>query len=176
MSIKGQIHIYTGEGKGKTTAALGLSMRAVGRDRKVLFVQFLKGQDTGEQYLMSKIPLITHVKLANARTFFHALTGEEQRSLIEETEMEWESLYEQILNGGFDLVVLDEIMAAMYLGIIPESKVMKLLQEKPFQMELVLTGRNAPDLISKEADLITEMRKIRHYYDQGILYREGTEY
>lgn len=73
-------------------------------------------------------------------------------------------------------MVLDEIMAAMYLGIIPESKVMKLLQEKPFQMELVLTGRNAPDLISKEADLITEMRKIRHYYDQGILSREGTEY
>lgn len=176
MSSKGQIHIYTGEGKGKTTAALGLSMRAAGRDRKVLFVQFLKGQDTGEQYLMNKIPQITHVKLANARTFFHALTDEEQRSLIEETEKEWESLYEQISNGGFDLVVLDEIMAAMYLGIIPESKVMKLLQEKPFQMELVLTGRNAPDLISKEADLITEMRKIRHYYDQGILSREGTEY
>ncbi|SFN32392.1 cob(I)yrinic acid a,c-diamide adenosyltransferase [Proteiniclasticum ruminis] len=176
MNSKGQIHIYTGEGKGKTTAALGLSMRAAGRDRKVLFVQFLKGQDTGEQFLMRKIPQITHVKLANARTFFHALTAEEQKSLLEETEKEWESLYKQIMDGGFDLVVLDEIMAAMYLGIIPESKVVTLLQEKPFQMELVLTGRKAPDLISKEAGLITEMRKIRHYYDQGIQSREGTEY
>lgn len=176
MSTKGQIHIYTGEGKGKTTAALGLSIRAAGRDRKVLFVQFLKGQDTGEQYLMEKIPQITHVKLANARTFFRALTVEEQRTLVEETEKEWESLYTQIMSGQFDLVVLDEIMAAMYLGIVSESKVLKLLQEKPIQMELVLTGRNVPELILKEGDLITEMKKIRHYYDQGILSREGIEY
>ena len=176
MSTKGQIHIYTGEGKGKTTAALGLSIRAAGRDRKVLFVQFLKGQDTGEQYLMKKIPQITHLKLANARTFFHALTIEEQENLIEETEKEWESLYTKIMSGGFDLVVLDEIMAAMYLGIVPESTVLKLLQEKPIQMEFVLTGRNVPELILKEGNLVTEMRKIRHYYDQGILSREGIEY
>ena len=176
MSTKGQIHIYTGEGKGKTTAALGLSIRAAGRDRKVLFVQFLKGQDTGEQYLMKKIPQITHLKLANARTFFHALTIEEQEKLIEETEKEWESLYTKIMSGGFDLVVLDEIMAAMYLGIVSESTVLKLLQEKPIQMEFVLTGRNVPELILKEGNLVTEMRKIRHYYDQGILSREGIEY
>ncbi|MBP9920431.1 MAG: cob(I)yrinic acid a,c-diamide adenosyltransferase [Proteiniclasticum sp.] len=176
MSTKGQIHIYTGEGKGKTTAALGLSIRAAGRDRKVLFVQFLKGQDTGEQYLMKKIPQITHLKLANARTFFHALTIEEQENLIEETEKEWESLYTKIMSGGFDLVVLDEIMAAMYLGIVSESTVLKLLQEKPIQMEFVLTGRNVPELILKEGNLVTEMRKIRHYYDQGILSREGIEY
>ena len=176
MSTKGQIHIYTGEGKGKTTAALGLSIRAAGRDRKVLFVQFLKGQDTGEQYLMKKIPQITHLKLANARTFFHALTIEEQENLIEETEKEWESLYTKIMSGGFDLVVLDEIMAAMYLGIVSESTVLKLLQEKPIQMEFVLTGRNVPELILKEGNLVTEMRKIRHYYDQGILSKEGIEY
>jgi len=170
------IHIYTGEGKGKTTAALGLSIRAAGRDKKVLFVQFLKGQETGEQHILRLIPQITHLKLANARGFFHTLSRDEQEHLTSETSNEWEKLRTLIFSEPYDLVVLDEIMAVMYLGILSEISVLKFLQEAPEEMELVLTGRNVSETLMQKADLITEMTKVRHYYDQGIVSREGIEF
>lgn len=176
MNQKGMVHIYTGDGKGKTTAALGLSVRAAGRGRKVLFVQFLKGQETGEQYLLKLIPEIRHLKLANARGFFHTLTLAEQVDLIEKTRNEWKNLLSEIANEGYDLLVLDEIMATMYLGVVDEKDVLDLLHEKPDTLEIVLTGRNASEKILNEAELITEMKKIRHYYDQGVGSREGIEY
>lgn len=173
---RGFIQIYTGDGKGKTTAALGLALRAAGRGRKVLFVQFLKGQESGEMYSLVRFPEIIHLKLGKSRSFFRDLSNTEQQELIEETCREWSLLKERIKQEPYDLVVLDEIMAVMSLGILSESMVLELLLSKSQTTEVVLTGRNVPEGIMAIADLVTEMKKVRHYYDQGVPSREGIEY
>ncbi|HBT19121.1 MAG TPA: cob(I)yrinic acid a,c-diamide adenosyltransferase [Clostridiaceae bacterium] len=173
---KGYIHVNTGDGKGKTTAALGLAIRCAGRGEKVLFVQFLKGQETGEEAITNRLPEITHRKLMNARSFFHHLKSEEQDALRVQGGKEWENLMKEIRNTSYRLLVLDEIMAVMYLGILPEEEVLQFLKEKPESLEVVLTGRDAPETIMDVADLVSVIEKKKHYYDQGVLSRKGIEY
>jgi cob(I)alamin adenosyltransferase len=172
----GFIQIYTGEGKGKTTAALGLSFRAAGRGKKVLFVQFLKGIMTGEQISMSENKNIEHLKIAEIVRFFTTLSVEEQVELKATTQTEWNYLKTRIETDSIDLLVLDEIMAAIQHGLVEEKSVIDFLKNKPLEMEVILTGRSASDYLIAEADLVTEMKKIKHYYDQGVAARIGIEY
>ncbi|NLB20751.1 MAG: cob(I)yrinic acid a,c-diamide adenosyltransferase [Clostridium sp.] len=172
----GFIQIYTGEGKGKTTAALGLAFRAAGRKKKVLFVQFLKGIHTGEEISMNENEYIEHLKLSETVRFFNKLAPEEQAELKARTEKEWGSLIERIETSPLDVLVLDEIMIAISHGLIEESDVIKLLNNKPQKLEVILTGRYTSDHLIENADLVTEMKKLKHYYDKGVTSRLGIEY
>lgn len=173
---KGFIHIYTGDGKGKTTAALGLTFRAAGRKRKILFVQFLKGIETGELIGMTENPNIEHLNVAETTRFFNTLTLEEQNEMKNRTGREWSDLIEKIDAGDYDVIVLDEIMAAMHHDLIKECAVLEMMKTKPEKTEMILTGRNASSELIGMADLVTEMRKVKHYYDRGIVSRKGIEY
>lgn len=173
---KGYIHIYTGDGKGKTTAALGLTFRAAGRKKKILFVQFLKGIETGELKSIMENPYIEHLNIAKTTRFFNTLSKEEQVEMEDRAKIEWTELLVKMKRGSYDVIVLDEIMAAIHHGLILEQEVIEMLAEKQNEAEVILTGRNASmDLISK-ADLVTEMRKVKHYYDHGVVSRLGIEY
>lgn len=173
---KGYVQVYTGEGKGKTTAALGLTFRAAGRGKKVLFIQFLKGIKTGEQISMGENENIEHIKMAETVRFFNTLSREEQAELKSRTQREWKDLKNRVAEDSKDVLVLDEIMAAMYHGLVEEEDVIELIKNRPLQMEVILTGRSASENILNEADLVTEMKNVKHYYHKGISSRIGIEY
>lgn len=173
---KGYIHIYTGEGKGKTTAALGLSFRAAGRKKSILFVQFLKGIQTGELVSITENPYIEHLNIAETTRFFNTLSEEEQNEMKNRTKGEWAILLGKMKMGSYDVIVLDEIMAAMHHGLIEEQAVINMLKDKQHEAEVILTGRNASSDLISMADLVTEMRKVKHYYDTGVVSRKGIEY
>lgn len=173
---KGYVQVYTGEGKGKTTAALGLTFRAAGRGKKVLFIQFLKGIKTGEQISMGENENIEHIKMAETVRFFNTLSREEQAELKSRTQREWKDLKNRVAEDSKDVLVLDEIMAAMHHGLVEEEDVIELIKNRPLQMEVILTGRSASENILNEADLVTEMKNVKHYYHKGISSRIGIEY
>lgn len=173
---KGYIHIYTGDGKGKTTAALGLAFRAAGRKKNILFVQFLKGIETGELISMTENPSIEHLNIAETTRFFNTLSEDEQREMIRRTESEWSDFLKKTDAGSYDVIVLDEIMAAIHHNLIKETLVLEMLKNKKAQVEVILTGRNASEDLIGMADLVTEMRKVKHYYDHGVISRKGIEY
>lgn len=175
-SQPGLIHLYTGEGKGKTTAAIGLSIRAAGAGKKIVFAQFMKGRDTSELGVLRSIPNIRVVRSRKDLGWFKkddpdsaAAFTELHNSLLDEIEG-------YVYGGDCDLLVLDEITYPVNYGIIDTDRIERLLNSKPAYMELVLTGRNAPELFTDKADYITEMRKEKHPYDQGIQARRGIEY
>ena len=167
----GKIHIYTGDGKGKTTAALGLALRAVGAGYRVYIVQFLKGQDYSELKSLKPIKEIT-VKRFGEKTFIHKV-GTNPDKLAAQQAFAWSK---KILNSGrFDLVILDEVFLATFFKLIKVSEVVKLIKKKPKNVELVLTGRKASPQIVKLADYVTEMKEIKHPYQKGLLARKGIE-
>ena len=173
---KGYVQVYTGEGKGKTTAALGLTFRAAGRGKKVLFIQFLKGIKTGEQISMGENENIEHIKMAETVRFFNTLSREEQAELKSRTQREWKDLKNRVAEDSKGVLVLDEIIAAMHHGLVEEEDVIELIKNRPLQMEVILTGRSASENILNEADLVTEMKNVKHYYHKGISSRIGIEY
>ncbi|WP_350342815.1 cob(I)yrinic acid a,c-diamide adenosyltransferase [Proteinivorax tanatarense] len=172
---KGYIQIYTGEGKGKTTAALGLAFRAAGRGFHVTFVQFLKGMYTGEEESIKRFENIRLYRLAEAKKLFWNLTELEQEDLKKQTQKEWAEFVEYIKKQNCDVLILDEIMGALKNELLSEEQVCDFLDNKPESLEIILTGRNVPAAIKERGDLITEMNKIRHYYDSGVTSREGIE-
>ena len=195
MSInkKGYAQVYTGNGKGKTTAALGLTMRASGVGMKTAFIQFMKALGYSEQKILPTLPGVTWKTLG--KPFFIAKAGsiseedlakygggcvvfeegnppEEYVKMIHEG---FQEAKEMLLSGDYDMVVLDEINCAMFFGLIGTDEVLDLIKNKPARTELVLTGRCAPEEIIEAADLVTEMREIKHYYTQGVEARRGVE-
>ncbi len=169
---KGKTHIYTGNGKGKTTAALGLAMRAVGHGMSVIMIQFMKKNEMyGEYAVMSKIAQIEQfgtnefVNLDNPTDID-----------ISEAESGLKFAETIIMAGTYDVIILDEILVAVSFGLIPEDSVIELMKLCRGNAELILTGRGASDVIIDEADLVTEMCEIKHYYSKGIIAREGVEY
>lgn len=170
------VQVYTGAGKGKTTAALGLGLRAAGRGLKILMCQFMKGRESGELYSTERIPNYEIRRFYKANSFFSALKEEERKRIILQMESDWARLTEEVQKGGIDLLILDEIAPAIACGLIPKENVLELIACRPRDMELVLTGRDFPQIILEKADLITEMKCIRHYYEKGIGAREGIEY
>ncbi|MFC2071154.1 cob(I)yrinic acid a,c-diamide adenosyltransferase [Chloroflexota bacterium] len=168
---RGLIQIYTGDGKGKTTAALGLAIRATGHGMRVGFIQFLKSEACGEHLFTSRYPAFEIVQISTESSFTKA-----REPMSEEVQQTLVYAEEQMLGGGYDLLILDEIFIAIRKGLITTEQVLALLEKKPESVELVLTGRYAPAEVVEQADLVTEMRMIKHPLNQGIGARPGIEY
>jgi len=169
---KGLVQVYTGEGKGKTTAALGLALRAVGQGMKVVIIQFIKG-DTGcgEHLFAQKHQPFDIVCLNKGDSFTQTLA--ELRPVTERTL----AFAEQTLKKGeYDMVILDEIFVALSKGLITTPRIVALMDKKPAKVELVLTGRGAPREVIERADLVTEMVAVKHPLTRGIRARRGIEY
>ncbi|MBI4303743.1 MAG: cob(I)yrinic acid a,c-diamide adenosyltransferase [Chloroflexi bacterium] len=171
---KGLVQIFTGEGKGKTSAALGEAIRATGHGLRVCIVAFMKGEyPYGEWEVLSKLP---NVKIA--RFGFITFTDPEKVK-PEEREQASQALAtarEAMLSGKYDLVILDEVNVAVSWKLVELDDVVKLVQDKPSDVELILTGRYADAKLVEMADLVTECTKVKHPYDKGIKARAGIEY
>jgi cob(I)alamin adenosyltransferase len=173
-SFRGLIQVYTGSGKGKTTCALGLALRAVGRGLKVYVIQFLKGRATGESRAAARLaPELTlryfgRLGLGKLRS-----PSPEDLHLVREA---WDLARGVINAGEHDVVILDEINLALAYGQIPLAEVLETLSLRPPQVEVVLTGRQAPPELIEIADLVTEMHPVKHYLQAGVKAREGIEY
>lgn len=172
----GLIHIYCGDGKGKTTAAMGLGMRAVGRQKKVLLTQFLKDNETGELNSIEKLGNDFEVfKGAPVKKFFKFMSEEEQRETKREHEERFSKVTKKAVEENFDLLILDEIIASTNLDLIPLSEVINFLENKPKGLEVVLTGRNPNEKLVELADYVSEIKAVKHPYEKGIGSRIGIE-
>lgn len=171
---KGLVQVYTGAGKGKTSAAFGLALRAIGRGLKVYVVQFIKGGfDYGELYVIDKLPNLT-LKAFGRGKFVVAKPPEREDVELAEEALR---LAKKVVSGGeYDVVVLDEVNVALSLKLISLDDVLRLVKTKPKHVELVLTGRSAPDEIIEAADLVTEMREVKHPFSKGFPARKGIEH
>ena len=170
---RGYVQVYTGEGKGKTTAAFGLALRAAGHDRRVYIGQFMKGQPYGEVAALSLHPQIKVEQFGSPgcirrdeMTPGHLTDA--SRGLVRASAA--------LVSGDYDLVVLDELDVAVLFGLLSDDDCAKLIESRPPRVELVITGRSAPQAILERADLVTEMREVKHYYRRGVTARAGIEF
>jgi cob(I)alamin adenosyltransferase len=170
-STTGLIQVYTGDGKGKTTAALGLALRASGQGMKVIFIQFLKGQACGEHYFIEKYKPFEIIQFSQGDIF-----QKSDNELLSEVTQTLEFARKSLSGGKYDMVILDEIFITHWRGLISLEQLLKLIEEKPAHVELILTGRKAPAEIIKRADLVTEMLMLKHPFTDGIQQRKGIEY
>jgi cob(I)alamin adenosyltransferase len=170
---KGHIHIYTGPGKGKTTAALGLGLRAAGNGMKVHMIQFMKGRRYSELDSIEKIPGFTFSQ--HGRDEFVNKDNPEQVD-IDLARQGFKYAKDLIKSNKYNLIILDEINVAVDYNLIPLKDVMDLVQNKPEKLELALTGRYAHPDIVQIADYVTEMLEIKHPYQQGVKARKGIDY
>lgn len=169
---KGYVQVYTGDGKGKTTAAMGLALRAAGAGKRVFIAQFLKAPGSSE--------CIAFLPLSDSVTFGHYGTG---RLLKEEpTEQDrvlarkgLEEARRAMHSGEYAVVILDEANVAVHFGLLSAADLLDFIREKPGELELVITGRKADQRVIEAADLVTEMREIKHYYALGVKARKGIE-
>jgi cob(I)alamin adenosyltransferase len=174
---KGYVQIYTGNGKGKTTAALGLGLRAAGNNYTVFMVQFLKSGNTGELEGINRLkPYFQLFRFEKPRGFFWTLNEIEKAELRKEVADAMAFSQKVLSEGLCDVLILDEIMGTLKNGLISEEDILRLIDSKPENMEIILTGRNVPQSILHRADLVTEMKDIKHYFNNGVTAREGIEY
>ncbi len=170
---RGQIHVYTGDGKGKTTAAMGLALRAAGAGLRVYIGQFAKGRPTGEQAALAvcapQVVFHQYGRPARIDTPPAAADVAAAANGLAEARA-------AMLSGDFDVVILDEALVAATLGLLPLESILEFMAAKPAATELVLTGRDADPRIVEKADLVTDMRKVKHYYDTGVQARPGIEF
>lgn len=172
----GLIHIYCGDGKGKTTASMGLGMRAAGRNMKVLLTQFLKDNTTGELASIEKLGENFEVfKGAPVKKFFKFMTPEEQVATKKEHEERFRVVTKKAVDEKFDLLIMDEIIASVNLDLIPLEEVVEFLKNKPKGLEVVLTGRDPNEKLVEIADYVSEIKAIKHPYEKGINSRIGIE-
>ncbi len=170
----GYIQLYTGSGKGKTTAALGLALRAAGRGLRTYIGQFLKHNPTGEVAAARRLsPLITIQRFG--RPGFVLVRDGHDEGDLRRARAGLRKCRAAMLSGEYRIVVLDEVNTAVYLGLLSEAAVLAVLEEKPADVELVLTGRYAPRSFVRRADLVTEMRERKHYFARGVRARAGIE-
>jgi cob(I)alamin adenosyltransferase len=172
--IHGLIHVYTGDGKGKTTAALGLALRAAGHGWRTYIGQFMKGQDYGERQAAAMLGGLLTIEQFGKPTFIHVgqATPEDARLAREGLA----AARRAMLSGQYQIVVLDEVNVALYFELLTVQDVLDVIDDKPDGVELVLTGRRVPDEIVARADYVTEMQERRHPYQKGILARKGIEF
>ncbi|MBZ4646356.1 MAG: cob(I)alamin adenosyltransferase [Petroclostridium sp.] len=175
--LKGLVQVYTGNGKGKTTAAIGQGFRSAGRGLKVYMIQFLKSSDTGELHSAKKLGEIFKIfRFEKERGFFWNLNEEEKMELKKEVHEAFEFAQNVIQNGECDILILDEIMGAIHNKLIDEKLVCDFIQKKPAHVEIILTGRNAPQCIIDLADYVSEIVPVKHPMEKGIGARKGIEY
>jgi cob(I)alamin adenosyltransferase len=171
---KGLVQVYTGEGKGKTSAAFGLALRAIGRGLKVYIIQFIKGGfDYGELYIIGRLP---NIELKAFGTGKFVTEKPPRKEDIKHAEDALQLAEKVVESGEYDVVILDEINVALNLKLIKIEGVLELMKNKPKHVELVLTGRYATKEIVEVADLVTEMREIKHPFNKGFQARKGIEY
>lgn len=172
--FKGYIQVYTGNGKGKTTAALGLALRAAGYKHKVYIGQFLKGQKYGELLSAKKLSPYITIEQFGRKGFIH-VTKDPDEEDIKRAKRGLKKCLEAMLSRKYRIIILDEINVAVDLNLITEEEVHEFLDKRPEDVEIILTGRYAPPSFLKRADLVTEMKEKKHYYKKGVKAREGIE-
>ena len=171
--MKGLNHIYCGDGKGKTTAAMGLAVRAAGNGLRVLILQFLKNGKTGELASLEQLENITVLRGKGGMKFTFKMNEEDKAETLRVHTENLQTVIEQA--EGYDLVVLDEAIGACGCGLLDIQQLLRFLDSKPEKLEVVLTGRNPAQALLDRADYISEIKKIRHPYDKGIPARKGIE-
>lgn len=173
---KGLVHLYYGDGKGKTTAAVGLGVRSSGRGKKVLMIQFLKDFDSGEIIaLENSNKFFVIYKGEPVRKFIKSMDDEEKKKIFAAQNDMFQKTLEMLKDGEYELVILDELVDAVNLGIINMNEVEIFIKTKQDNLEVVITGHNPKEKIFEFCDYITEMKNIRHPYDKGICARIGIE-
>ena len=174
---RGYVQVYTGDGKGKTTAAVGQAIRSAGNGLKVYMLQFLKTGESGEleiaKLLGDKFQIY---RFQSVEGFFWNLNDEEKAVLQTEVNTGYKFAMEVIKNNSCDIFILDEIMGVLSNKLLTDEQVIDIIDNKPINMELILTGRNAPKSIIDKADLVSEINNIKHYIDKGVYAREGIEF
>jgi len=171
--MKGYIHVYTGNGKGKTTAAIGLAMRAIGAGKKVFFAQFVKGMIYSEVKTIHKLAPDIAIKQYGLECF---IEKDPTQADIDAARNGLAEVSDIIMSDEYDLVVLDEATIAIYYKLFSVEELIALLKSKPERTEIIVTGRYAPDALIELADLVSEMKEIKHYYTKGIEARTGIEF
>ena len=170
---RGYVQVYTGDGKGKTTAALGLVMRALGQGLRPAVLQFMKADPSwGEIVMLRRL----EVEVVQAGLDHWVRKGEATEEDLAAAAAGFAWARELVMSGQYDVVVLDELVTALYFELVPLGDVLRLMRDKPVEVELVITGRRAPDELVAAADLATEMKPLRHYFDAGVHAREGIEF
>jgi cob(I)alamin adenosyltransferase len=172
--VQGLVQIFTGDGKGKTSAALGSIIRALGHGLRVFVIFFMKGEyPYGERNILSTLPHVTVVSYGSLEFVDPANIKSDQ---ISQAGQALTAAREAMLSGKYDLVILDEVLVAAAFKLVEVDEVARLIQDKPENVDLILTGRKADPKLVQMADLVTEMVKIKHPFDQGIMSRKGFEY
>lgn len=172
----GLIHLYHGDGKGKTTAAIGLAIRAAGSKMKVLFVQFLKTEFSGERHILSHTENVTLTFCPLELKFTFDMDDKEKAQAAKIFKGIFDNAVTTALTEKYDMVVLDEVFEAINAHMLSESEVYEFITNAPSSMEIVMTGHNPPQKFMDCADYITEFKKIKHPYDRGITGRIGIEF
>jgi len=171
-SEKKFVHLYTGNGKGKTTAAIGLAVRAAGHGLKTYIGQFMKGQLYGELTALKNHPLIFIEQYGDPV----CIRKEDVTQMhIDQALIGLKKVSEAMLSGQYDILVMDEVNVTVWFGLLEVEDVLDILDQRPDNMEVILTGRNADEKLIQAADLVTEMKEVKHYYTQGVLARDGIE-
>ena len=173
---KGLIEVYCGDGKGKTTAATGLAVRAAGCGMRVLFVRFLKNEHSGELVILDKIPEIDVIHLNREFGFVFRMTEEEKQEAKEVYSNLWQEAVRRAVEEESDMLVADEFMAAYRYEFIDHVHALDFLKNKPGKLEVVLTGRDPAPEIQELAEYISEVKKIKHPFEQGVPARRGIEF
>ncbi len=173
MNEKGLVMVYTGNGKGKTTAALGLALRAIGNGARVMMMQFMKGKTYGELKAAEHLPGFEIIMTGRSVFVDKKNPAEIDVKIAQEA---FQKVRDSIDSGQYDLVILDEINVALDYTLISVSQVLNLINNRPAHVNLVLTGRNAPTAIMEASDMISEVKEIKHHYQKGIKARQGIEY
>ncbi|MFV0363301.1 MAG: cob(I)yrinic acid a,c-diamide adenosyltransferase [Suipraeoptans sp.] len=176
MKENGLIHIYCGDGKGKTTAATGLAVRCAGAGGKVLFARFLKNDKSGELAILKAVPTIELLSPSKSFGFYQMLDESQKAELKDHCQYMWQQITERIMSEQFDMLVMDEFMATYNYSLFDNQSVIHFLQHKPEQLEVVLTGRNPAQELIELADYVSEVMKIKHPFDRGVVARRGVEY
>jgi cob(I)alamin adenosyltransferase len=167
------VQVYTGDGKGKTTAALGLALRASGHGMRTYIGQFMKGQPSGEVDALRGHPCITLERYGDVRCIRREEVTPEH---IAQAHQGLERARQALLSGQYNIVILDEVNVALWFGLLSITDVLSFLDQRPPQIEVILTGRRAPQELLDRADLVTEMREVKHYHERGVMARQGIEH
>ena len=170
--MNGYVQIYTGDGKGKTTAAIGLAIRSLGAGWRVFIAQFLKAGEYSEHKALAKFSDHLTIKTYGRNVFIKGKPEDEDRRLAQAA---YEEIAEIVASGRYRLVILDEANVAVYYGLLSVDQILELIDRRAEGVELVITGRYAHSRLIDRADLVTEMREVKHYFARGIRAREGVE-